>query len=89
MTKMIDHMITFITGLFTYGGNFLVSWCSDLIPTIFMVLIFGVVIFIGVLVDMVDELPSLPVPLAVLLPLGAAAGTALSIPLSMKLYKEN
>lgn len=40
MTKMIDHMITFITGLFTYGGNFLVSWCSDLIPTIFMVLIF-------------------------------------------------
>ena len=56
---------------------------------IFMVLIFGVVIFIGVLVDMVDELPSLPVPLAVLLPLGAAAGTALSIPLSMKLYKEN
>ena len=54
-----------------------------------MVLIFGVMISIGVLVDMVDELPSLSVPLAVLLPLGAAAGTALSIPLSMKLYKEN
>ncbi|MCI8819625.1 MAG: ABC-2 transporter permease, partial [Oscillibacter sp.] len=56
---------------------------------IFMVLIFGVMISIGVLVDMVDELPSLSVPLAVLLPLGAAVGTALSIPLSMKLYKEN
>ena len=56
---------------------------------IFMVVIFGVAISIGILVDMVDELPSLPVPLVVLLPLGAAAGTALSIPLSMKLYKEN
>ena len=54
---------------------------------IFMVLIFGVMISIGVLVDMVDELPSLSVPLAVLLPLGAAAGTALSIPLSIKLYQ--
>ena len=54
-----------------------------------MVVIFGVAISIGILVDMVDELPSLPVPLVVLLPLGAAAGTALSIPLSMKLYKEN
>lgn len=56
---------------------------------IFMVVLFGVAISIGILVDMVDELPSLPVPLVVLLPLGAAAGTALSIPLSMKLYKEN
>ena len=54
---------------------------------IFMVVIFGVAISIGILVDMVDELPSLPVPLVVLLPLGAAAGTALSIPLSMKLYR--
>ena len=56
---------------------------------IFMVVFFGVVVSIGVLVDVVDELPSLPIPLMALLPLGAAAGTALSIPLSMKLYKEN
>lgn len=56
---------------------------------IFMVMLFGVAISVGVLVDMVDEFPSLPIPLIALLPLGAAAGTALSIPLSMKLYKEN
>lgn len=56
---------------------------------IFMVMIFGVAISVGVFVDLVDELPSLPISLMALLPLGAAAGTALSIPLSMKLYKEN
>ncbi len=54
---------------------------------IFMVVFFGVVVSIGVLVDVVDELPSLPIPLMALLPLGAAAGTALSIPLSIKLYQ--
>ncbi|WP_295747997.1 ABC-2 transporter permease [uncultured Oscillibacter sp.] len=54
---------------------------------IFMVVLFGVVVSIGVLVDVVDELPSLPIPLMALLPLGAAAGTALSIPLSIKLYQ--
>ena len=39
MTKLIDQMITFFTNLFSYGGSFLVSWCMDLIPAIFMVLI--------------------------------------------------
>ena len=70
----------------------LASLCLGIITldiTLPAVLRFGVAISIGILVDMVDELPSLPVPLVVLLPLGAAAGTALSIPLSMKLYKEN
>lgn len=32
-------MITFFTDICSYGGNFLVSWCMDLLPTIFMVLI--------------------------------------------------
>lgn len=40
MTTMIDNMITFFADLFAYGGDFLVTWCMDLIPTIFMVLIF-------------------------------------------------
>ncbi|MDE6959257.1 MAG: PTS glucitol/sorbitol transporter subunit IIC, partial [Lachnospiraceae bacterium] len=35
----MDQMITFFTNLFSYGGSFLVSWCMDLIPAIFMVLI--------------------------------------------------
>lgn len=56
---------------------------------IFMVVLFGVAISIGIFADMVDELPSLPVPLAALLPLGAVAATAASIPLSMKLCKAN
>lgn len=39
MTRMIETVITFFTDIFTYGGNFLISWCMDLIPVIFMVLI--------------------------------------------------
>lgn len=56
---------------------------------IFMVVLFGVAISIGVLVDIVDELPSLPIPLMALLPVAAAAATAVSIPLSIKLYQVN
>ena len=32
-------MITFFADVCSYGGNFLISWCVDLLPTIFMVLI--------------------------------------------------
>lgn len=39
MTGAAEHMVTFFTELTVYGGNFLVSWCMDLIPVIFMVLI--------------------------------------------------
>lgn len=39
MTAMTEPVITFFTDLFYCGGEFLVSWCMDLIPTIFMVLI--------------------------------------------------
>lgn len=39
MMNIADRMVTFFTELFTYGGEFLVSWCMDLIPTIFMILI--------------------------------------------------
>lgn len=39
MTDMTERIITFFTDLFSYGGDFLVSWCMDLIPSIFMVLI--------------------------------------------------
>ncbi len=39
MTVLIENTITFFTELFSYGGEFLVSWCMDLIPAIFMVLI--------------------------------------------------
>ncbi len=39
MTQIIEHIITFFTELFSYGGSFFVSWCMDLIPVIFMVLI--------------------------------------------------
>lgn len=56
---------------------------------IFMVLIFGVAISVGALAEMVDEIPSLPIPLMALLPVAAAAATAVSIPLSIKLYQVN
>ena len=56
---------------------------------IFMVLIFGVAISVGALAEIVDELPSLPIPLMALLPVAAAAATAVSIPLSIKLYQVN
>lgn len=39
MTRIVEYTITFMTELFSYGGTFFVTWCSDLIPTIFMVLI--------------------------------------------------
>lgn len=39
MTVMFEPVVTFFTHLFSYGGDFLVSWCMDLIPAIFMVLI--------------------------------------------------
>lgn len=39
MTTIIDMILTFFADWFSYGGSFLVSWCMDLIPTIFMVLI--------------------------------------------------
>lgn len=39
MTTIIDTTFTFFANWFSYGGNFLISWCMDLIPTIFMVLI--------------------------------------------------
>ena len=54
-----------------------------------MVLIFGVAISVGALAEMVDEIPSLPIPLMALLPVAAAAATAVSIPLSIKLYQVN
>ena len=39
MTNLIDTILLFFADWFSYGGSFLVSWCTDLIPTIFMVLI--------------------------------------------------
>ena len=39
MTTIIDAVVTFFTDLFAYGGAFLISWCADLLPVIFMVLI--------------------------------------------------
>ena len=56
---------------------------------LFMVLIFGVAVSVGALAEMVDEFPSLPIPLMMLLPVAAAVATAVSIPLSIKLYQVN
>ena len=56
---------------------------------LFMVLIFGVAVSVGALAEMVDEIPSLPIPLMMLLPVAAAVATAVSIPLSIKLYQVN
>ncbi len=39
MTNLINTILLFFADWFSYGGSFLVSWCTDLIPTIFMVLI--------------------------------------------------
>lgn len=39
MMNIIDIILTFFADWCSYGGKFLVSWCRDLIPTIFMVLI--------------------------------------------------
>ncbi len=55
---------------------------------IFMVVIFGAALGAGLALDAVD-IPSVPLPAMALLPLAAAVLTAVSIPLSMKLYKVN
>lgn len=56
---------------------------------IFMGVIFGVAVGAGIVLDMPGTLPSLPLPVMALLPLAAVIATALSIPLSMKLYQTN
>lgn len=56
---------------------------------IFMVVIFGMAIGAGAILDATDLPIRLPLPLEALLPIAAAAATAVSIPLSMKLYKVN
>lgn len=56
---------------------------------IFMVVIFGVAIGVGVLLDAAETLPSISLPVIALLPLAAVIATAISIPLSMRLYKVN
>lgn len=56
---------------------------------VFMVVIFGVAAAAGILLDASDLHFSLPLPLEALMPVAAVIATAVSIPLSMKLYKEN
>lgn len=56
---------------------------------VFMVVIFGVAAAAGILLDASDLHFSLPLPLEALLPVAAVIATAVSIPLSMKLYKAN
>ena len=55
----------------------------------FMVIIFGVAALGGAIAGMAEELPSISLPVIALLPLAAVIATALSIPLSMKLYQTN
>lgn len=55
----------------------------------FMVIIFGVAALGGAIAGMAEELPSISLPVIALLPLAAVIATAISIPLSMKLYKVN
>ena len=55
----------------------------------FMIIIFGVALLGGSIAGIAEELPSIPLPAAVLLSLAAVLATAVSIPLSMKLYKVN
>ena len=56
---------------------------------IFMVVIFGAAIGTGIVLDSADILPRISLPLMALMPIAAAAATAVSIPLSMKLYQVN
>ena len=56
---------------------------------IFMVVIFGAAIGAGIVLDSADILPPISLPLMALMPIAAAAATAVSIPLSMKLYQVN
>lgn len=55
----------------------------------FLVIIFGVALLAGFIADQAEKLPSLRLPAMALLPLAAVIATAISIPLSMKLYKVN
>lgn len=56
---------------------------------IFMVVIFGVAMGAGVVLDAADIPSSISVPVMALLPLAAVLATVVSVPLSMKLYKTN
>lgn len=55
----------------------------------FLVIIFGVALLAGLIADSAEKLPSLRLPALALLPVAAIAATAVSIPLSMKLYQVN
>ena len=55
----------------------------------FMVIIFGVAALGGAIAGMAEDLPSISLPAMALLPIAAVIATAVSIPLSMKLYKVN
>ncbi len=55
----------------------------------FMLIVFGVAILGGITAEMAEGLPSIPAPALALLPLAAIAATAVSVPLSIKLYKVN
>lgn len=39
MTDIFDKIVTFFADMISYGGDFLISWCVDIIPSIFLVLI--------------------------------------------------
>lgn len=54
---------------------------------IFLVVLFTVAAGVGIVLDTVDALPRISLPLMALFPLAAAAATVVSVPLSMKLYK--
>lgn len=55
----------------------------------FMIIIFGVAALGGAIAGMAEELPNISLPAMALLPVAAVAATAVSVPLSMKLYKVN
>ena len=39
MRAIVDKVVTFFGDTLSYGGDFLISWCADTIPVIFLVLI--------------------------------------------------
>ncbi len=55
----------------------------------FIIVVFGVALLGSAAAGMAEELPSIPVPTLALLPVAAVAATAVSIPLSIKLYQVN
>ena len=55
----------------------------------FIIVVFGVALLGSAAAGMAEELPSIPVPTLALLPVAAVAATAVSIPLSIKLYRVN